>query len=392
MKKSACPENGIHPYILRVTTVPQSLTGFCTGLLSQLGKEGYRVAVASSPGEDLQKISQSDNVPFFEVPMERRIAPFKDLKSLWRMYKLLRRERPDIVHSMTPKAGLLTMMAGKLAGVPVRIHTFTGLIWPTSHGIMRKILMTTDRILCACATHIVPEGQGVARDLVQGKITRKPLKVLGYGNVRGIDTEHYSVNAPGVAQEIASLRKDGVFTFIFIGRLVGDKGITPLVTAFTQIHKKHPDTRLILVGEREDALDPLPLKTLETIDNCQAIEAVGRKNDVRPWLGASDVFVFPSYREGFPNVVIEACSMGLPCVVTDINGSREIINDGEQGLVVPPRNAQALAQAMERMITDRNLQERAKKQVRQHVEERWHSRIVWNALFDFYKEVLKSKK
>ncbi len=348
--------------IIRTSTVPGSLNTFCRGLLCELREEeGYDVVAVSSPGEQLREIAERESVRVVPVPMERRISPVKDLKSLWRLIRVFRREKPAMVHSMTPKAGLLSMLAAWVCRVPVRVHTFTGLVFPTATGLTQKILILTDRLTCACATHIVPEGEGVRNDLASYRITGKPLRVLGHGNVRGIDLAHYD-RTPDVEARAAGIRKEGVFTFVFVGRLVRDKGINELVEAFAGLNRVHPATRLVLVGGQEPGLDPLSPGTQAEIGGNPAIEAVGSQADVRPWLAASDAFVFPSYREGFPNVVIEAGAMGLPSIVTDINGSREIVVEGRNGIVVPPR-----------------------------VASRYEQSFVRNCLKEFYKEIINNK-
>ena len=307
---------------------------FVAGMIPDLTKE-YDVCVLSSPGEYWNYLERYGNsVKRLEVPMERHISPLRDLKSLLGLIRVFRREKPTMVHSMTPKAGLLSMMAAWFCRVPVRVHTFTGLVFPTATGLTQKILILTDRITCACATHIVPEGEGVKNDLINYRITKKPLKVLGHGNVRGIDLAHYNPELPEVQADAAKIRKPGIFTFIFVGRLVRDKGINELVEAFERLNKEIPAIRLILVGRQEPKLDPLKPETIAKIDNNKNIEAVGQQSDVRPWLAASDAFVFPSYREGFPNVVIEAGAMGLPSIVTNINGSREIVINNKNGIIV----------------------------------------------------------
>jgi glycosyltransferase involved in cell wall biosynthesis len=262
-------------------------------------------------------------------------------------------------------------------------------VFPTATGIKQKILILTDRITCACATHIVPEGEGVKNDLINYRITNKPLKVLGYGNIRGIDLNHYSRTSE-VMQKAQTIRKDGVFTFLFIGRVVRDKGINELIEAFEKINQLHPDTRLLLVGRFENSLDPISPKAYETITSHPNIEAVGNQNDVRPWLAASDAFVFPSYREGFPNVVIEAGAMHLPSIVTDINGSREIIIEGQNGTIIPPRDANALFNAMQRFIEEPQKTTLMASQARDAVASRFEKGFVKKCLFDYYNEILKS--
>lgn len=375
--------------IIRTSTVPGSLDTFCRGLLSELQQEcGYEVVAVSSPGDRLDTLAAREGVRTVAVPMERHISPLKDLKSLWRLLRVFRRERPAMVHSMTPKAGLLSMMAAWICRVPVRLHTFTGLVFPTATGLTQKILVFTDRLTCACATHIVPEGEGVRNDLTSYRITAKPLKVLGHGNVRGIDLERFDPSLPEVMDSAAKIRKEGVFTFIFIGRLVRDKGINELVSAFTELNREIPATRLILVGEQESELDPLSPETLENISGCASIEAVGRQNDVRPWLAASDALAFPSYREGFPNVVIEAGAMGLPSIVTEINGSREIVSHGVNGVIIPPRDRDALLAAMRNMIGQREDTAKMATAARPMVAGRFEQSFVRKCLKDYYKEIL----
>lgn len=373
--------------ILRACTVPQSI-GFVVGMIPDLTKE-YEVGVLSSPGVEWAMLDKyGDAVKRLEVPMERHISPLRDLRSLWRLIRVFRRERPDMVHSMTPKAGLLCMLAAWITRVPVRVHMFTGLVFPTATGLKRRILMATDRLTCACATHVLPEGEGVKRDLLDNGITRKPIKVLGYGNCRGIDLDRFDPTLSEVQAEAAKLRKPEVFTFIAIGRLVGDKGINELVAAFSRLNRELPATRLILVGPQEKELDPLSPATLSEIESNPAIEAVGNQADVRPWLAAADCHVLASYREGFPNVVIEAGAMGLPSIVTDINGANEIIVEGKNGTIVPPRDSDALYQAMKRMINDPDWRPQLDANARQMIASRYEQGYVRRCLYDFYKEIL----
>lgn len=368
--------------IIRATTVPISLATFCKDMLRELSQH-YEVVAVSSPQPELDVVARREGVRTIGVTMQRHISPIKDFKALCRLVRVFRRERPWLVHSMTPKAGLLCMVAAWIARVPRRVHTFTGLVWPTATGFTRLVLKTTDRLLCACATHIIPEGNGVKTDLINGHITRKPLRVLANGNVRGIDLNHYA-RTPEVMDKAKEIRRDDRFTFVFVGRVVRDKGIHELVEAFVKLNKANPSTRLLLVGRLEPQLDPLSPHIQHTIDTHKDIEAVGSQADVRPWLAASDTLVFPSYREGFPNVVIEAGAMGLPSVVTDINGCNEIIVESTNGVIVPPRNASALHDAMLMMCNDKNKREAMAASAREMVATRYDCTIVRQALYDFY--------
>ncbi|CDA84741.1 glycosyltransferase family 4 protein [uncultured Bacteroides sp.] len=371
--------------IIRACTVPQSL-GFVTGMLPDLQKK-YEVVLLSSSGPEWKEVhGLYPDVKCMEVNMERRISPIKDIKSLWQLWLTFCKEKPKMVHSMTPKAGLLCMLAARMAGVPVRVHTFTGLVFPTSVGLKKKILMATDWLTCACATHIIPEGEGVKNDLLNNGITKKPIKVLGYGNCRGIDLERFDKTLE-VMEQAEKLRKKSVCTFIVVGRIVGDKGINELVEAFVKLNKENSATRLILVGCYEDKLDPLKSETLNLIKNCSAIEAVGQQKDVRPWFAAADVAVLASYREGFPNVVIEAGAMGLPQIVTDINGAREIIIEGENGTVIPSKSVDALYNAMKHML-DADYRDGLANNARKLIASRYEQGFVRKCLCDFYDKIL----
>lgn len=365
--------------IIRSATVPQSLDTFCKGILKELSSE-YEVVAVSSPGEPLTRVEQREGVRTIAVPMARHISLMSDLKSLWKMWRVMRRERPVMVHSMTPKAGLICMLSAWLARVPRRVHTFTGLVWPTSSGLKRRILMATDWITCACATHIIPEGEGVKNDLLNHHITRKPIKVLGYGNVMGIDLEHYNPN------EFDTSAHDG-FTFVFVGRIVRDKGINELVSAFDRLRQEHRDVRLVLVGAGEDDLDPVAPETKERINRGEGIEAVGRQKDVRPFYAQADALVFPSYREGFPNVVIEAGAMNLPSIVTDINGSRDIIVDGKNGVIIPSQDEEALYEAMKRFVEHPDVVAQLAANARSMIASRFEQSFVRQCLYDFYHEI-----
>lgn len=374
--------------IIRSSTVPQSLETFCKGILNDLSKD-YEAVALSSPGEALSIVAQREGVRTIAVPMERHISLLKDLKSLFTLIRVFRKERPDMVHSITPKAGLLCMMAAWWTRVPVRIHTFTGLVFPTSRGLIKRVLMLTDRITCACATHIIPEGEGVKNDLINNKITRKPLQVLGYGNVRGVDMEYYS-RRPEVEERAGVIRNDNRFSFLFVGRIVRDKGINELVSAFSKLNVEYPKTRLFLVGDYENKLDPVDASTKNEIRHNVNIISVGRKtgNDLLAYYAASDCFVFPSYREGFPNTVLEAGAMGLPCIVTDINGSREIIKDGYNGFIIPAHDEDSLYDAMKSMLEDPEKRLAIASVARQYIAGHYEQGFVRQCLYEFYAQVL----
>ena len=369
---------------IRISTIPLSLDVLLQGQLRMLS-EHYEVVGVSSPGEELDKVAQREGIRTIAVPMERKISPFKDLVSLFRLIRLFHREKPWMVHSLTPKAGLLAMTAAWICRVPVRIHMFTGLVFPTTSGLKQKILMATDSITCACATNILPEGKGVKKDLEHFRITSKPLQIIGNGNINGIDLEFFD-RTPEVLEQAEKYRKEEVMTFCFIGRIVRDKGMNELVAAFQRLHQAYPNTRLVLVGPFEEKLDPVLPETRQVIEQHAAIEWMGWQNDIRPFLAASEVFVFPSYREGFPNVVLQAGAMGLPSIVTDINGSSEIITEGVNGYIIPSQDEEALYKAMEKLL-DTEERRKLAQQARPQIANRYERKALWKELLKFYRSL-----
>ncbi len=376
--------------LIRVTTVPFSLDKLLEGQLYYLNNF-YEVIAVSGKGPSLDKVKEREKVRIEIVEMQRKISPFKDIVSLFQLIKLFKREKPNIVHSITPKAGLLSMVAAYIAGVSIRVHTFTGLIFPTKHGLFRYILILMDRILCRFATNIYPEGQGVKEDLIRFNITKKPLNVLANGNINGLDINYFD---PAIfnEEEKINLRNQldipvNNFIFIFVGRLVKDKGINELVQAFSRLSELKNKISLLLVGPFEDDLDPVSKETLNEIQTNPNIYTVGYQDDVRPFFAISDALVFPSYREGFPNVVLQAGAMDLPAIVTNISGCNEIIQQGINGLIIPSKSIEELYEAMKQLLEDPVLHSNLKSTARQNIKQKYESRHVWQAVFNEYKRL-----
>lgn len=378
--------------VIRTSTIALSLDVLLKGQLKFLKKQ-YEVVAISGQDKHLELVKVREDVKVMGVNMERNISPIQDFKSLFKLYKVLKAEKPTIIHSITPKAGLLSMLAGKLAGVPIRIHTFTGLVFPTRAGKMQQLLIKTDQLLCWAATHIIPEGEGVKKDLINYKITDKPLNILANGNVNGIDLDFFSKShfSPDQLEHLSN--KVGLnankMTLVFVGRLVKDKGINELIAAFKSLD--HTKVQLLLVGPYEDK-DPILPENVAYIASAQNIFSVGFQDDVRPYFAISDLLVFPSYREGFPNVVIQAGAMGLPAIVTDISGSNEIIIEGKNGTIIPSKNIEALKIAINDMISNPTKLLALQSNARKLVESRYDQHIVWEAVNDFYQAALKQKE
>jgi glycosyltransferase involved in cell wall biosynthesis len=375
--------------LLRVTTADISLNGLLKGQLRYLSTYYEVVGVAANTGR-LEQVGEREGIRVIDIPMHREISLSADLKCLWSLYKLFRKERPEIVHTNTPKASLLGMVAGMLARVPHRLYLVTGLRYQGTSGLMRFILMSMERITCLCATKVIPEGNGVKKALITDHITRKPLEVIHNGNINGIDSDYFSTNAvPSSRNEIRNqlLLKENDFAFIFIGRIVRDKGMNELANVMRSLAQTHPQCKLILVGRFETELDPLAEGNEAFFKHNSNVRFVGYQSDVRPYLLAADALVFPSYREGFPNVVLQAGAMGLPAIVTDINGCNEIITEGINGTIIPPRDEEALKRAMITFIEEPEKVHNMATKARPLITSRYEQRDVWEALRKMYESL-----
>ena len=379
--------------IIRTATVAITLNDLLKGQLAYLNQSHEIIAVS---GEDhhLQAVREREGVRTISVPMQRAIRPFQDVVSLYRLYRVFKKEKPAIVHSVSPKAGLLSMVAAYFAGVPIRIHLFTGLIFPTKTGLSQLLLLQMDRLLCAFATHVYPEGNGVRLDLIRYGVTQKPLHLIANGNITGVDTNYFTIPTQ---TEQEAIRKSleinpSDYVFLYVGRLVGDKGINELISAFTAPELQSKNAKLLIVGYLESKLDPLKTETIRAIETNENIIFVGFQTDVRPYYAAADCLILPSYREGFPNVLLQGGAMGLPSIVTDVNGSNEIIQEGKNGTIVPVKQIQALEQAMHAFLEKGKTSAKLKQEIREHIHSKYRQDLVWNAINKEYNRVLNSPK
>ncbi len=376
------------PKLIRTSTIAMSLDILLKGQLAFLNDYFHVIAVS---GEDyhLKNVAIRERVSTVSVLMSRTISPINDLVSLVKLYILFKKEKPLIVHSITPKAGLLSMVAAYFARVPIRIHTFTGLIFTNRTGLIKQLLMLMDSLLCKCATNIYPEGEGVKRDLIQYKITNKPLYVLANGNINGIDLEYFN-SENNSELELGKLRTSlGInsndFVFIFVGRIVADKGINELIAAFSKLSEHKENVKLLLVGPLEKNSNPISKETVLEIHQNINIISTGYQDLVRDYFSLANVLVFPSYREGFPNVVLQAGAMGLPSIVSNINGCNEIIINNYNGIIIPVKNELTIFDAMQLLLEDESLCRKMKANARLNVESRFNQQAVWKAILDEYK-------
>lgn len=377
--------------LVRITTVPISLEKLLENQLRFMN-DYYEVIAVCSDEVALEKVGKAQGVRTFAANLTRKITPIQDLKAVWQLYRFFKKEKPLLVHSHTPKAGTVGMLAAMLAGVPHRLHTVAGLPLLEVTGNKRKLLNFVEKITYWCATKVYPNSNGLkAIILKEGFCKDDKLKVIGNGSSNGINIDFFNPNQIKESEK-EQLKKElnfseTDFVFVFVGRIVGDKGINELACAFDKLSSEKENVKLVLVGPLEEELDPLSEATKKTITENNAIVSVGYQNDVRPFFAVSDCLVFPSYREGFPNVVMQAGAMGLPSIVSNINGCNEIIQQGENGLIIAPKSEEELLNSMSELLEDKQLFEKMQKNAREKIVARFDQKVIWQQLLEEYQKL-----
>ncbi|HEA30495.1 MAG TPA: glycosyltransferase family 1 protein [Leeuwenhoekiella sp.] len=377
--------------LIRVTTVSGSLWILLKGQLKFMNQFYHVIGIAGAK-ENMQKVRDNEGIETIDLEMTREITPVKDLSSLYKLYKILKREKPFIVHSHTPKAGIVGMMAAKMAGVKHRLHTVAGLPLVEATGTKRVILNQVERLTYACATKVYPNSKGLEEIILEHKFTKPDkLKVLANGSSNGINTSIFD------PQVISDVKKEQLKTdlglqpndlvLVFVGRIVRDKGINELMEAFHELSEQYAQLKLLMVGPYEEDLDPISTEAIKEIETNKAIISLGWQDDVRPYFAISDVLVFPSYREGFPNVVLQAGAMGLASMVSNINGCNEIIEEGVNGKIIPVKDAPAIKKAIEYMIENPKETEQMKATARDIIVSRYDQKMVWEAILNEYRDL-----
>jgi len=377
--------------LVRITTIPLSLEKLLEGQLNFMN-DYYEVIAVSAEKERLSTYGYNNKVRTFCVEMTRAITPFQDLMALMKLYKFFKRERPRIVHTHTPKAGIIGMLAGKMAGVPIRLHTVAGLPLLETTGKKRKVLDRVETLTYKLATRVYPNSFELKKIILDlGYANDFKLKVLGNGSSNGIDTtyfdpQQYSGKFKENLKNSLGIPQDDLI-FVFVGRLVKEKGIEELVHAFNKLRMKSPNCSLLLVGPFEQDLDPISVDKIQEIENNPKIITTGYEVDVRPYFAIADILTFPSYREGFPNVVLQAGAMSLPAIVSDINGCNEIIQHEQNGLVIPVKSEEALETAMSKLNTDAALRKQLTLNARKIIKSNYERKYFWQILLKEYKEL-----
>ncbi len=375
--------------ILRVTTKPIALKILFKDQLRFINKFHDVIAI-SNPGKELKEVKKQEGVRTISLKMTRYISPIKDLVSLINMISILNKEKPDVVHSHTPKAGFISMVASALCGIPNRFHTVGGLPLMESHGLKKIILLFIEWLTYKCATRIFPNSYGLKKFILKNiNVSKNKISVIGSGSTNGINTKYFNKNNKIYKTSIQIKKKFGlknIFSFIFIGRIVKDKGIDELIEAFNKLNHKYKNTKLILIGWEEN-LDPISATAKKIIYFKKSIINLGYKKDVRPFLLASNCLVLPSYREGFPNVVLQAGSMNIPSIVSNINGCNEIIQNNFNGLYIKPKNSQSLYLAMEKILINKHLYKSLVKRTRKNIVKNFRQDIIHNKILSLYSEL-----
>ena len=342
--------------ICRIATVPFFLLHHLRSQIDAIVQGGHEVHLVSSPVAGMQEVKEISGVNFEPITIPRQIAPLADLRALVRLFVYFFNGRFDIVHSTTPKAGLLCAIAGFLAGVPIRLHTFTGQAWVGLSGPVRWGAKASDWLIARLNTRCYADSESQRAYLIaQGVVDATRITVLGAGSLAGVDLEKLDVrrlaqNCPAIRAELSLPPEAKVI--MFIGRVTRDKGIVELVQAFNLVRQRFGDAFLILIGPFESERDPLPNNVLEEIRSNPNIRVVGYHPSPENYLAISHLLCLPSYREGFGNVVIEAAALGIPTVGTAIVGLKDAVVDGETGVLVPPQDSQALAEAIIPLLLD----------------------------------------
>ena len=379
--------------IIRITTVPMALKYLLRGQMRFMKENGFEVLMISAEGAEIEEIKEWEGCRHIIVPMTRKITPFRDLKCLFQLVKIFKREKPDIVHTHTPKAGFLGMLAAKYAGIKVRIHTVAGMPMMEEKGFKYWLLKWIEKLTFLSANHVWPNSLSLKQFISGNRLAaERKLKVIGNGSSNGIDTDRFN-RATLDIQTLEKIKlsvnhlKDNQY-LLYIGRLVADKGIKDLVLVFNELEKKYPHLHLILVGQYEAQFDPLPASIIEQIEVNSRISHINWSEKVEYYMAIADLFVFPSYREGFPNVLLQAGSTGLPVVCSNIGGNRDIIQNKVTGLTFEVKNRAALKDKIEIALTNSVMMNEMAQNLSIIIRTGFKREIIWHNILKEYQTLL----
>ena len=348
-----------------IGTVPLSFSTLLKGQPRYLS-EFFDLSIITSSDIVNKEIEKYEGVSIYAVDMTRQITIVKDFKALLQIYLYLVKNRPDIVYSFTPKAGLLGMIASFVARVPVRVHNIVGMPLMEATGKRKTLLKFIERLSYFFSTKLYCNSFGL-KDYIETNLTKKSVKVIAQGSINGVDSDFFEDTFTPIEKEelrnrLGFNRDD--FVLIFVGRVVKDKGVDELIDAFSILKIKYPYLKLLMVGDFEENLSPIDQNSIDAIKNDDSIKLVGFQKDIRPYLSVSNLFVLPSYREGLPNSLIEAGSYGVPLLATDINGCNEVIIENKTGILIKKKSVDSLVEGVSILLENRELYNKIKESVR----------------------------
>jgi len=363
--------------IVLVSTVPYFMVSQLSSQIQSFASLGMQVTIITSSGEELSKLPRDHRIRVITTDIPRKLEVWGDVKALWNLYRILKRESFDILHSFTPKAGLLCAIAGWVARIPLRFHTFTGQPWVTRKGLMRSVMRFSDRLIVQLMRHCYADSRSQCDFLIaEGIGNANELSVMGHGSLGGVDTQRFSSEHWSEKMKYECKKNVGVdkasFIFTYIGRITVDKGISELLDAFEDLKTACPQAHLLLIGPVDDDGKGI----LERAEKQANVHCLGYQETPECLLSMTDVLCLPSYREGFGTVVIEAAAMGVPCIGTKIPGLIDAIDDGTTGMLVPVKDSEALYKGMCRLMNDENLCKKMGEAARTRVVNLYDAKIV----------------
>jgi glycosyltransferase involved in cell wall biosynthesis len=380
------------PRLLCITTHGKAALGLMRGQLATVRERGFDVTVVASPSWELDAVTEREAVPTISVPMNREITPLQDLVALYRLVRVMKNVRPDIVNAGTPKAGLLGMLAARIANVPARIYVLRGLRLETTSGLKRLLLKTTERIASACAHQVVCVSESMRQVYVEQKLAPAwKCMIPGPGSSNGIDVSRFAKTddrlqaARGIRRKLDIPLDAPVVGFV--GRLTKDKGIVELAEAFRTVQQSHPGARLLLVGEFESG-DPVPQDTIDWLRSNPAVCVAGFSKDPSDFYSVMDLLAFPSYREGFPNVPLEAAAASIPVVGFAATGTVDAVVDGQTGTLVPLGDVAGLSDAIVKYLSNDLLRFRHGQAGFHRTSTEFPNEVIWEAMCNLYTSML----
>lgn len=384
------------PKLIRITTVPLSLKLLLAGQMSYMKTQGWEVIMVSADGREVAQAIKNEGVRHEVIPFTRRITPLDDLRCIWKLIQLFRREKPDIVHTHTPKAGLLGMIAANLAGVTIRIHTLAGIPAMAAEGRKKTLLESIEKWTYSNATEVWPNSVGLRKFVLQKELCSEyKLRIIGKGSSNGVDLEKFNREVLKenhlVAATMRIMPGEDDYIILSIGRLVKDKGIEELVAAFLN-SKIVNKSKLVLLGAFEQDLDPLSPETVQTIQDHPRIIQIDWSDHVAHYLALADVLVHPSHREGFPNVILEAGAMQVPVICSDIIGNTDIIAQQKTGLIFPVKDALVLKEALEFGFVKRDKMAYYAANLYDEIINNYDRNFLQKEIYNNYQRLLSSAK